>query len=78
MSELKKVATRAGFGEEILKLGKENPDSDERTEFAAGTDQSALSLQCTCGYFSTGDAGRWKTDDAGGQKFVQLLPDFPE
>ena len=26
MSELKKVATRAGFGEEILKLGKENPD----------------------------------------------------
>lgn len=25
MSELKKVATRAGFGEEILKLGKENP-----------------------------------------------------
>ena len=33
---------------------------------------------CTCGYFSTGDAGRWKTDDAGGQKFVQLLPDFPE
>ena len=40
--------------------------------------KSALSLQCTCGYFSTGDAGRWKTDDAGGQKFVQLLPDFPE
>ena len=26
MSELKTVATRAGFGEEILKLGKENPD----------------------------------------------------
>ncbi len=26
MSELKKVATRAGFGEEILKLGKENQD----------------------------------------------------
>ena len=26
MSELKKVATRAGFGEKILKLGKENPD----------------------------------------------------
>ena len=26
MSELKKVATRAGFGEEIIKLGKENPD----------------------------------------------------
>lgn len=26
MSELKKVATRAGFGEEILKLGKENSD----------------------------------------------------
>ena len=26
MSELKKVATRAGFGEAILKLGKENPD----------------------------------------------------
>ena len=26
MSELKKVATRAGFGEEILKLGKENLD----------------------------------------------------
>ena len=26
MSELKNVATRAGFGEEILKLGKENPD----------------------------------------------------
>ena len=26
MSELKKVANRAGFGEEILKLGKENPD----------------------------------------------------
>lgn len=26
MSELKKIATRAGFGEEILKLGKENPD----------------------------------------------------
>ena len=26
MSKLKKVATRAGFGEEILKLGKENPD----------------------------------------------------
>ena len=26
MSELKKVATRAGFGEEILKLGQENPD----------------------------------------------------
>lgn len=26
MSELKKFATRAGFGEEILKLGKENPD----------------------------------------------------
>ena len=26
MSEFKKVATRAGFGEEILKLGKENPD----------------------------------------------------
>ena len=26
MSELKKVATRAGFGEERLKLGKENPD----------------------------------------------------
>ena len=26
MSELKKVATRAGFCEEILKLGKENPD----------------------------------------------------
>ena len=26
MSELKKVATRAGVGEEILKLGKENPD----------------------------------------------------
>ena len=26
MSELKKVATRAGFGEEILKLGKEKPD----------------------------------------------------
>ena len=26
MSELKKVATRAGFVEEILKLGKENPD----------------------------------------------------
>lgn len=26
MSELKKVATRAGFGDEILKLGKENPD----------------------------------------------------
>ena len=26
MSELKKVATRAGFGEEILKLGKETPD----------------------------------------------------
>ena len=26
MSELKKVATRAGFGEEILKLGKENPE----------------------------------------------------
>ena len=26
MSELKKVATRAGFGEEILKLGKEHPD----------------------------------------------------
>ena len=26
MSELKKVATRAGYGEEILKLGKENPD----------------------------------------------------
>ena len=26
MSELKKVATRAGFGEGILKLGKENPD----------------------------------------------------
>ena len=26
MIELKKVATRAGFGEEILKLGKENPD----------------------------------------------------
>ena len=26
MTELKKVATRAGFGEEILKLGKENPD----------------------------------------------------
>lgn len=26
MSELKKAATRAGFGEEILKLGKENPD----------------------------------------------------
>ena len=26
MSELKKVAPRAGFGEEILKLGKENPD----------------------------------------------------
>ena len=26
MSELKKVATRAGFGEEILKVGKENPD----------------------------------------------------
>ena len=26
MSELKKVATIAGFGEEILKLGKENPD----------------------------------------------------
>ena len=26
MSELKKVATRAGFGEEILKLGNENPD----------------------------------------------------
>lgn len=26
MSGLKKVATRAGFGEEILKLGKENPD----------------------------------------------------
>ena len=26
MRALKKVAARAGFGEEILKLGKENPD----------------------------------------------------
>ena len=25
MSELKKIATRDGFGEEILKLGLENP-----------------------------------------------------
>lgn len=26
MSELKKIATRDGFGEEILKLGLENPE----------------------------------------------------
>ena len=26
MSELKKIATRQGFGEEIVELGKENPD----------------------------------------------------
>ena len=26
MSELKKIATRDGFGKEIVELGKENPD----------------------------------------------------
>ena len=41
------------------KLRKENPIQTKRTEFAAGTDQSALSLQCTCEVsFSTGDAGK--------------------
>ena len=53
MSELKKIATRDGFGEEILKLGLENPEILQRMVHETGahsTDlQSPESVEHLCG-----------------------------